>query len=222
MTRNVRLGIAVVIAVIVCFTTVFNQMSANPVPGSRLLKVKPGELFTGDLKRIEFLFDQHTGCLEIEPPDGEFLLKVQQRIWFNGEERKHGESYQQSQVKKPTLLTFSFKGFEEEKDGTILRVGVALLADLGRSSRGRMVLPKIKKPEVKFFLSMSTSIAKLDGPLELKAGQPAMVFAFCEEDIVDGHPRRQQTKESIEDQVKRASRAVAFVVSWEEIKADEK
>lgn len=51
MTRNLRLGIAAVIVVIVCFTMVFNQMSANPAPGPRLLKVKPGELFTGNLKR---------------------------------------------------------------------------------------------------------------------------------------------------------------------------
>ena len=115
-------------------------------------------------------------------------------------------------------MTFSFNGFEEEKDRTILRVSVGLVADLhGGSSRGKMKLPAIKKPEAKFDLIKSTSCAKLDGSLELKTGQPAMVFAFCEEDIVDGHPRQRQPNESIEDQVKLASRAVAFVVSWEEI-----
>jgi hypothetical protein len=224
MTRKTKLGTAfVVVTLIGCFA-VYNHIRATPTVGERVLKVKPAELFIGDLKRIESLFDLSTGCVELEGPDGEFSLKVENQVWLNGEERKHGPWGFERAVQKPKLLTFSFKGFEEEKDHSALLVNVGLLAESGgTSNRARLKLPPIKKPEAKFLVSTSTSFAKLSEPLELKAGQPAMVFAFCVEDVVEGQqPRERKPSESIEDQVKLASRAVAFVVSWEEVKTGDK
>jgi len=222
MTRAISLSVAVVILVTVCFT--FKQMATDSAPSARLLRVKPGELFGGDLKRIESLFEQSTGCVELEAPEGEFWLRIEKQVWLEGKKRDNATSNQRIRVQNPKLLVFSYKGFEENKDKTLLHVKVGLLADLhGGSTTHQLELPPLKKPETKLNLSLSKHLAKLDGPMELKAGQPLIVFAFCEEDIVEGHqPRERPTGELIEDQVKLASRAVAFVVSWEEMKSDEK
>jgi len=173
---------------------------------SRVLRVSPSELFTGDLNRLEpHLNFASSGCVKFETPNQMQDIGFETEVWEQGKARTLNEYTPHAQ--KPDSASFSLREITDAKGQRKFHYVEAV------SAKGSSVSVTTERDMPECYSNSVHYTKKLSEPRELNEGDKLAVWAF----VIPMHKADSSFThfESIEEAAKAAQWAFVVKVYWE-------